>query len=527
MSSDTSADLLGQYTDFLTSNPSRSDRKILKETFCFIKREQTELDRQTLSGFLESDPPKESSKGILPLDELTERVELIAKIEDKIQVRDEDYEFGDHGFAALLVTPLEVLRLANNSPRIGTRTMMQSIRLGLGIISDFVRLFLTRDDSNTKVKTDIELESSVLTSSRKRKNIAKSVAPSQKRPKKDGDPKYIPGTVDVTGKHNRYKNQAWLRQGLDSRRYVITGTADPDVCHIIPHSTCARPETLSRFRQCFGDVSILISDCDEASLNEWNGWFTARLGVSDQAWNMISLNTQLHKWWGKAHLGFKCQGILPGLTDEQQLVRLQFHWLPRALSGVRDEQDLQIHLKNTWNLREGVAAFRTTARLVATGDILDVVVAAEDAFKMKRAFDLQWALIRIAALTGTADVNDDVVDTDDSGPPGEGLIEESIDIRSWLDGIVPSNGDDDNDDDDNDDSVHDNTSKLPITLSIQARGLLEQQDHLPASIPASNAALKENQSPMPAPNPVPGSTEETQERVPDLMDTVFGNQFLP
>ncbi|KAK3341568.1 hypothetical protein B0T25DRAFT_573930 [Lasiosphaeria hispida] len=202
MSSDTSADLLGQYTDFLTSNPSRSDRKILKVTLYFIKREQLELDRQTLSGFLDSDPPRESSKGILPLDELTERLELIAKIEDRIR-------------------------------------------------------------------------------------------------------------------------------------------------------------------------------------------------------------------------------------------------------------DLRTHLTNTWNLRKGVAAFRTTARPVATGDILDVVVAAEDAFKMKRAFDLQWALIRIAALTGAADVDDDVINIDDSGPPEEGLIEESIDIRSWLDGIVPSNGDDDNDDDDDDNGVHD------------------------------------------------------------------------
>ncbi|KAK3353046.1 hypothetical protein B0T25DRAFT_199987 [Lasiosphaeria hispida] len=409
---------------------------------------------------------------------------------------------------------------------------MTAIRVALNNVHDFVLLFRTRED---KAKTSIAAS---VPASRKRKNTAKSTTPSQKRPKKDRDPKYIPGTADVTGKQNRYEKQASIRRELDGGRCVITSTTDPDVCHIIPHSPCARPKTLSRFRQCFDDTSTMIFDCDVPSLNEWNGWFTARLGVSDQAWNMINLNTQLHRWWGKVYLGFKCQGILTGPTDEQRLVRLQFHWLPGALSGVRDEQDLQTHLTNTWNLREGVAAFRTTARPVATGDILDVVVAAEDAFKMKRAFDLQWPWIRIAALTGAADVDDDVVDTDDSGPPEEGLIEELIDIRSWLDGIVPSNGDDDNDDDDDDngvhdddddddDGVHDNTSKLPITLIMQVTGPLEQQDHLPASIPASNPALKENQPPMPAPNPVPGSTEETQERVLDLMDTVFGNQFLP
>ncbi|KAK0725617.1 hypothetical protein B0H67DRAFT_136256 [Lasiosphaeris hirsuta] len=116
MSSDTSADLLGQYRDFLTSSPSRSDRKILKATLDFIKREQLELDRQTLGGFLDSDPPREISAGILPLDGLTERLELIAKMEDRIRVvvGRQDYRFDDYGFAALLVAPLPVLRSAND-----------------------------------------------------------------------------------------------------------------------------------------------------------------------------------------------------------------------------------------------------------------------------------------------------------------------------------------------------------------------------------------------------------------------------
>ncbi|KAK0714568.1 hypothetical protein B0H67DRAFT_644417 [Lasiosphaeris hirsuta] len=245
----TSADLLGQYTDFLTSNPSRSDRKILKATLCFIKRKQPELDRQALSGFLDSDPPRESSKGILPLDELTERLELTAKMEDRIRIRDEDYELDDHGFAALLIAPLQVLQSANELSRNGYLEI-NAIKVALDNIHDFVRLFLTREDkAKTGIIASVPASTSMPASSRKR-------------------------------------------------------------------------------------------------------------------------------------------------------------------------------------------------------DILDVAVAAEDAFKMKRAFDLQWAFIQIAALTGAADVDDDVVDTDDSSPPEEGLIEESIDIRSWLDGIVPRNGDDDNVDDD-------------------------------------------------------------------------------
>jgi len=56
--------------------------------------------------------------------------------------------------------------------------------------------------------------------------------------------------------------------------------------------------------------------------------------------------------------------------------------------------------------RAGVAAFRLSGRPLATGDTFDVVVLKADQEKMKMAFDLQWSLIRIAALTGAADVKD-------------------------------------------------------------------------------------------------------------------------
>jgi hypothetical protein len=188
---------------------------------------------------------------------------------------------------------------------------------------------------------------------------------------------------------------------------------------------------------CFEDTLLFISDGDRASNNEMMRWFTARLGVSDMAWNMISLNTQLHRWWGMAYLGFKYQGILPGPTDEQRLIRVQFHWMPRRLSDERDEEDIRAHLQSTWASQQGVAAFRTTGRPVATGDVFDVVVAAEDAFRMRRALELQWVLIRVAALAGAADIYADAVDSDDSGSLEEGLIEETPDISSWLDNAVP------------------------------------------------------------------------------------------
>ena len=138
--------------------------------------------------------------------------------------------------------------------------------------------------------------------------------------------------------------------------------------------------------------------------------FTGGLGVSDKLWNMVSLNPQLHVWWGKAYFGFKCLGILPG---DEPSVRVQFVWMPRATTmwqeDCRDEDELRVHITNNRSplVEQGVAAFRLSGRPLSTGDVFNIPVAKADAKKkMKMAFDLQWALIRIAALTGGANVDD-------------------------------------------------------------------------------------------------------------------------
>lgn len=321
--------------------------------------------------------------------------------------------------------------------------------------------------------------------------------------------------------------EKYIRRELDGGRCLITGTANPDVCHIIPRATCARQKLQAQFALHFDKASTLVWDGETDNLN---AWFTAGLGVSDKAWNMISLNTQLHRWWGKAYFGFRCQGILPGPNDIQQLIRLQFHWLPGALSNECDEEDLRTHLSSVWGPREGVAAFRVTGQPITTGDVFDVVVAAEDALKMKAAFDLQWALIRVAALVGAANVYADAVDSDDSGSAEEKLTEVvAVSISSWFDNVEAGLPDDHDDDNDDNDCGADNTSKLPIALTVQTGSSSGQLEHIhtPASTSAFSANptsnMKENQKPIAVPNPVPpgGFTNESEERVLDPMRILF------
>ena len=106
----------------------------------FIKRGQLGLDKHTLSDFLDNDPLRESAESIVPLDELTERLELIAKIEDKIQSVEEDFELKSHGFAALLIAPLTFLRLAVNETGFLRTVLEETIRRGLNAIPNLVKL---------------------------------------------------------------------------------------------------------------------------------------------------------------------------------------------------------------------------------------------------------------------------------------------------------------------------------------------------------------------------------------------------
>lgn len=67
----------------------------------------------------------------------------------------------------------------------------------------------------------------------------------------------------------------------------------------------------------------------------------------------------------------------------------------------------------------GIAAVvqRDSFHELETGQTFEIVVDNEDAIKMKEAFDVQWAVVRLAALSGAAGVwalEADNLDKDDS-----------------------------------------------------------------------------------------------------------------
>jgi len=89
---------------------AKPDKKVIQLLLQFLKRKPSAHDRDTLSRYLSvtSDPPRQSMASILPLDELAQRLELIAKIEENVG---HAVEVSAQSFALLLYSPLGRLRV--------------------------------------------------------------------------------------------------------------------------------------------------------------------------------------------------------------------------------------------------------------------------------------------------------------------------------------------------------------------------------------------------------------------------------
>lgn len=63
--------------------------------------------------------------------------------------------------------------------------------------------------------------------------------------------------------------------------------------------------------------------------------FTTRrsnqLAASGNAWNMICLGPQLHRWWGQAHFTLKWIGDVEDDGDNYSSFKVQWQWLPRKI----------------------------------------------------------------------------------------------------------------------------------------------------------------------------------------------------
>ncbi|KAL7927330.1 hypothetical protein ACQKWADRAFT_611 [Trichoderma austrokoningii] len=108
---------------------------------------------------------------------------------------------------------------------------------------------------------------------------------------------------------------------------MITGTAHPRVCHILPFAINAKQANITIFEELRGSLNGLLGTDTALHLSLL---ITSAPGSSDKSWNMLSLHPSLHSFWAKCLFAIKCLGITP-LENNTSIIKLQFHWMPKNI----------------------------------------------------------------------------------------------------------------------------------------------------------------------------------------------------
>ncbi|KAK3988379.1 hypothetical protein QBC44DRAFT_371036 [Cladorrhinum sp. PSN332] len=214
----------------------------------------------------------------------------------------------------------------------------------------------------------------------------------------------------------------------------MTQTFNPEVCHIAPFSANAFDVGMDLWCKCLYTI-FGLGLMGTVLLDRFESLFYSKLGASDRHWNLIRLNVIAYDFWSRAYFAFKYLGTRdPPLADLKSMVclRIQIEWMPwrerdvdknkpegsigrsvdefRATLPKYEGRTLPPHCgdyRGTYG-RPLVALSRLeTGFNIEDGDIFEVWVERGHMEKMISCFQLQRAMIRILAIAGGAEPQDD------------------------------------------------------------------------------------------------------------------------
>ncbi|CAG9945573.1 unnamed protein product [Clonostachys rosea f. rosea IK726] len=253
-----------------------------------------------------------------------------------------------------------------------------------------------------------------------------------------------------------------LAKDYDKHRCVITGSANPQGCHIIPFTWNSTLQMLETAR----DVSHVISEFFSPDDLHMLVLLWSNLGSSDRDWNILDLSAQLHIWWGKGYFGLKYLGHEVDQEDpEMSRVELQFVWMPHSHF---DKETKQVNLNETkGNIRSclehmfggeppcsphcsrcitinKVQAHKVREHhTIESGYVFPVLRKTVDVQKFIAMIQIQWAAICVGSISGAAKhpellVGDDDEDDDDNQPSLLASVDDKV--KDWLE-LVQQSGD--------------------------------------------------------------------------------------
>lgn len=129
----------------------------------------------------------------------------------------------------------------------------------------------------------------------------------------------------------------------------------------------------------------------------------ARIAQSPQ--NYLSLSHQIHFWFDNARFALK------PLSQTSNETVVQWHWLKRSVLRPRTEigqaQDTFLHLAGLNDMTWGSClAHRRSGMPIQTGQMFVIRAEKPEDLPSFELLEMQWNLLRVAAICGAANVAD-------------------------------------------------------------------------------------------------------------------------
>ncbi|KAI9148127.1 hypothetical protein HJFPF1_11950 [Paramyrothecium foliicola] len=340
-----------------------------------------------LHELLQSNPEFERPKDLILTEELEQRISYISKILHKQRISRQvpAWEFAAIQFSALMTVPLSKLATLVSLPG-------SAMKRFLNELEPMVKRFL-QNSRDSGVKS----------------SQASRSAPSA-----------------TSQKGSRTKMEVSTCKISDKQRCVITGSSDPQACHIIPftwNNTIQARADAQRYEEAI-DTLIIPDDRGSQILSN-------DVKASDKAWNMISLSPLLHSWWARGYFGLKWLGYDILTENENQDPKVNLLSMIRHVYGGErlPDQECEDNCEHCTIIHH-VQAYRIRQHYtIESGHIIRVVRDKTDIDNFRLMIDIQWAMICIAAMSGAAQVPEALRGEDDDEPDPTEVI------NKWLIGV--------------------------------------------------------------------------------------------
>ncbi|KAK0656338.1 hypothetical protein B0T16DRAFT_34368 [Cercophora newfieldiana] len=135
-------------------------------------------------------------------------------------------------------------------------------------------------------------------------------------------------------------------------------------------------------------------------------WDFEAAGITQSAKNGISMSHQIHFWFDNARLALK------PLRETPEGIVVQWHWLKRSVLKpnmyIRSDMDVLLQAGVTDQRWGDTLAHRESGVRIQTGQTF--ILQRHKHMPSWELLEMQWDLLRVAALCGAADVMDEYYD---------------------------------------------------------------------------------------------------------------------